>query len=237
MDYWERKNKLFKYTEGVRQFFPLALEQLDTMARIIEKYTPSVSTFLDLGCGDGFVGYFIQGLFPNAHGVFLDGSSEMIKKAEARRKSANATYAVQNFGEATWQESLGTSSSFDLVVSGFSIHHIENREKKRLYSDIFSLLKTDGLFLNLEHVSSPSEQLEELFSELFEDKMMEYQRSIGQEKTREEIHEIYHDPDHKVLNKLESVEVQCEWLREIGFSEVDCYLKIFELALFGGVKR
>jgi hypothetical protein len=32
------------------------------------------------------------------------------------------------------------------------------------------------------------------------------------------------------------VEVQCQWLRQIGFGHVDCYLKIFELALFGGLR-
>ncbi|SPE57295.1 hypothetical protein SBV1_270094 [Verrucomicrobia bacterium] len=30
---------------------------------------------------------------------------------------------------------------------------------------------------------------------------------------------------------------QCQWLREIGFENVDCYFKVFELALFGGTKR
>ncbi len=29
---------------------------------------------------------------------------------------------------------------------------------------------------------------------------------------------------------------QCDWLREIGFIHVDCYLKYFELAVFAGIK-
>ena len=41
--------------------------------------------------------------------------------------------------------------------------------------------------------------------------------------------------NHK-SNILATVEKQCDWLLEIGFQEVDCYMKIFELALFGGVK-
>ena len=32
------------------------------------------------------------------------------------------------------------------------------------------------------------------------------------------------------------VESQCQWLRETGFQEVDCFFKTFELALFGGRK-
>jgi len=30
------------------------------------------------------------------------------------------------------------------------------------------------------------------------------------------------------------VEVQCEWLRDAGFIDVDCFFKAFELAIFGG---
>ncbi len=31
-------------------------------------------------------------------------------------------------------------------------------------------------------------------------------------------------------------QTQCDWLREIGFEQVDMYFKIPELAIFGGVK-
>jgi tRNA (cmo5U34)-methyltransferase len=37
-------------------------------------------------------------------------------------------------------------------------------------------------------------------------------------------------------NKLASVEAQLEWLREIGFEDVDRYWKWLELAVFGGIK-
>ncbi len=49
--------------------------------------------------------------------------------------------------------------------------------------------------------------------------------------------EIDHDPYHKKLNSLESVDKQCDCLREIGFSALDCHMKTFELALFGGIKN
>jgi len=47
MKYWDRKEKLFKYIDGVRQFFPLAKEQLDTISRLIEKFNSNINTFLD----------------------------------------------------------------------------------------------------------------------------------------------------------------------------------------------
>lgn len=236
MRYWDRKEKLFKYIEGVRQFFPLASEQLDVIARLVAKFTPDLHAFLDLGCGDGYLGHFIYQLYPEARGVFMDISEEMVNKARVKDYQGKSTFVVQDFASPDWFSSFQNENKFDLILSGYSIHHIDHSEKQRLYQDIFSLLNPGGLFLNLEHVSSPSEILEETFDELFLDGMSEYQKHIGKEKTREEIKETYHDPNHKALNKLASVEIQCRWLREIGFSNVDCYMKLFELALFGGTK-
>ena len=236
MNYWERKEKLFRYVGGPRQFFPLSREALDAIARILGKNEINVQSFLDLGCGDGYMGYFIHELYPNARGVFLDISSGMIDKAKERDVNSKFEFIVNDFGKDNWAESIKPLEKFDLVVSGFAIHHIESNKKRRLYNDIYELLNPAGFFFNLEHVSSPTVKLEEIFTDLFDDARMDYHKYIKDEKTKEEIVEIYHDPEHKNLNKLESVENQCQWLREIGFKEVDCYLKVFELALFGGQK-
>ena len=42
-------------------------------------------------------------------------------------------------------------------------------------------------------------------------------------------------PD-KDANILAPVEDQCVWLRNNGYENVDCYLKVMELAVFGGQK-
>jgi ubiquinone/menaquinone biosynthesis C-methylase UbiE len=236
MKYWDKKDKLVKYVEGVRQFFPLASDQLEVISRVIRKFNPRVRNFMDLGCGDGFLDRFIHQEYPDASCVFVDISEEMINKARQMSKNANTAFVVKDFGEADWQDSIPGSKEFDLIISGYAIHHIENPLKKRLYKEIFNLLNRGGLFLNLEHVSSPSPQINEMFKDLFLDCMADYHESIRDTKSIDELASIYDDPEHKINNKLESVEVQCRWLEEIGFANVDCYLKIFELALFGGTK-
>jgi hypothetical protein len=55
-------------------------------------------------------------------------------------------------------------------------------------------------------------------------------------KTRQEIEEVYYQRPDKTENILAPVETQCQWLRDIGFQDVDCFFKVFELALFGGRK-
>jgi hypothetical protein len=56
-------------------------------------------------------------------------------------------------------------------------------------------------------------------------------------KTRQEVADELYRRDDKAANILGRVEQQCEWLHNIGFQDVDCYFKIFELALFGGRKQ
>jgi tRNA (cmo5U34)-methyltransferase len=56
----------------------------------------------------------------------------------------------------------------------------------------------------------------------------------GSTKRREEVaDEFVHRPD-KQANILAPVEHQCAWLHEIGYVDVDCHFKSFELAVFGG---
>ncbi len=237
MKYWDKKEKLSKYTDDIRWFFPLAGDQLELISRIIEKFNPGIKTFLDLGCGDGFLGHFIHQEFPESNGVFMDISEEMIKKARKKGTDQRSEYVIGDFGKPGWRDLISGSHKFDLVISGYAIHHISNQKKRRLYRDIYEILNPKGLFLNLEHVSSPSAQIQEMFTELFLDRMSDYHESINDVKSMEELYTIYQDPEHKELHQLEAFDIQCKWLEDIGFSNVDCYLKIFELALFGGTKN
>ena len=61
-------------------------------------------------------------------------------------------------------------------------------------------------------------------------------KGVATGKTRQQVDEEYYSRPDKAANLLAPVESQCKWLREIGFVDVDCYLKVFELALFGGLK-
>jgi tRNA (cmo5U34)-methyltransferase len=232
--YWKRKQSVEHYLSGVRKSFPLVNEQIDTILRMINYFNPNIESFLELGCGDGFLGKIISHEY-GIEGTYLDCSEEMINKAK-QNIGGKAKFIVQDFGDDEWTNSLKSKDRFDLIISGFAIHHLADNKKIRLYQDVYNLLNSNGIFLNLEHVKSATEPLEEIFQDLFNDCLTSYHQSIGEQKTKAEIKELYHDPEHRALNKLSMTEDQCVWLRNTGFKNVDCYLKIFELALIGGTK-
>jgi len=235
---WKQKELSDRYLEIVRAAIPLAAVQIDVLLTLIAKLKTNVSSFLDLGCGDGVLGRAILAKYPKARGVFLDFSDAMIRAAQAKRpkRKARLFFVKEDFGRSGWVRSVSRQGPFDLVVSGLSIHHQSDRKKKEIYTDIFHLLRPGGLFLNLEHVESATPRVKKVFDEVFVDSIYERLHRIDPSLDRGQVETKYYRNPLKEANILAPVETQCRWLRRIGFTDVDCYFKIFELALLGGLR-
>ena len=235
---WQTQEVAQGFLDGVRGAVPLAGEQIDCILRIIQTTQSKVSNFLDLGCGDGILGKAIARKYPHCQGVFLDLSAIMLKAAEGNlsHNYDNYQFLLEDFGQRQWLKSVQDKAPFNIIVSGFAIHHLPDTRKYELYQEIYQLLQPGGLFLNLEHIASQSQLGESLFDELFIDNLYAFHQQQGSNQSRREIGNQYYHRHDKNANILSLVETQCNWLREIGFRDVDCFLKIFEIALFGGIR-
>jgi SAM-dependent methyltransferase len=234
---WQSAEVALDFLEGMRGAIPLAGEQIDVMLRLMGAALPTVDRFLDLGCGDGVLGRALFSRYPDAQGVLLDFSEPMLEAARQKVRASNAVFIAQDYGLPEWVRAVEAYAPFDAIVSGYSIHHQSDSRKRELYEAIHGLLKPGGVFINIEHVSSPSPWLEALGDEVFIDSMMAYNARQGISKPREAVAQEFRTRPHKEANILAPVEIQLQWLREIGFQQVDCYLKIFELAVFGGLRE
>lgn len=234
---WQTEDHSRGYLEGVRGAIPLADRQIEVMLTVIRSFCPDLHCMLDLGCGDGILGRAVLGCFPDVRAIFLDFSTPMIEAAERKIPAGDSVKIVKaDYGSPEWLRALDQTSDFDLIVSGFSIHHQPDTRKRALYAEIFNLLSPGGLFLNLEHVASPTRAIQSMFDEYFVDHIFAYHNLSDKTVTREQVAQNYYERSDKKENILASLELQCEWLRKIGFQDVDCFFKIFELALFGGRK-
>jgi SAM-dependent methyltransferase len=221
-----------------RSAIPLAQEQISVMMSILKSRSQPIENFLDLGCGDGILGAAILGTYPKSHGVLADFSEPMLEQAHEQLKDYAGQLVFENldYGDPAWVTRMQSYGPFDAIVSGYSIHHQPDARKRPIYEEIYSLLKPGGWFINIEHIAAASELATDLFNNHIIDARYAMEQHSGGAKTRQEISDIFMKRPDKDANILLSMDIQCNWLHEIGYEEVDCYFRIYELAVFGGQK-
>lgn len=221
-----------------RAALPLAQEQLGVMLALLSTRPEPVRRFMDIGCGDGVLGATVLGQYPQSQGVLLDFSAPMLE--QARKNLAHAANQVTlldlDYGDPAWVNVVREHGPFDAIVSGFSIHHQTDERKREIYTEIFNLLAPGGWFINVEHVASAAVTSIDLFENFVIDQRYAIDQKSGGSQTRDQIAADFHSRPDKAANILAPTETQCQWLREIGYQEVDCYFKIYELAVFAGKK-
>lgn len=227
-------NRFLSYRAAI----PLAQEQLMVMMSVLKTRTEPVNNFLDLGCGDGILGATLLGEYPAAHGVLADFSEPMLVQAREQLKDFAGQLDFMNldYGDKAWVNRMQAFGPFDAIVSGYSIHHQPDVRKREIYAEIHALLKPGGWFINVEHVSSAAELNVDLFEKHYTSARYNIEKQNGGTRPLQEIEHEYKTRPDKAANILAPVDLQCDWLREIGYQDVDCYMRIYELAVFGGRK-
>ena len=105
---------------------------------------------------------------------------------------------------------LTVDGGFDVVVTGFAVHHVADDRKRALYAEAAALLAPGGLFANVEVVQSATPALHAAFL-----------TAIGRDAD---------DPE----DRLAPVEPQLAWLRDAGLVDVDCLWRWRGMALLAG---
>jgi len=229
---WKSGELARQFLRGVRGAIPLAQTQIEVMLQLLATRRRPLRRFLDLGCGDGVLGAAILDTYPKANGVFVDFSKPMLEACRARLAGRPVTTSLLDYGKRAWVNEVRPLGPFDAIVSGFSIHHQPDTRKRQLYDEIYRLLARDGWFVNIEHVAPASATTKMLF----EQQMVEGIHRLQPKLSRATVRRRYVNRADKAANILAPVEEQCRWLRTIGFADVDCYFRIYELAVFGGRK-
>ena len=227
-------NRFLSYRAAI----PLAQQQIGVMMSILKARQEPVEIFLDLGCGDGILGAAILGEYSSAKGVLVDFSEPMLDQARDQLKEHGDRLAFENldYGDPAWMSAMQAYPPFDAIVSGYSIHHQPDTRKRSIYEEIYSLLKPGGWFVNIEHVSSAAQLNIDLFEHHYVTARYAIEKQNGGRRTFEQLADEYKNRPDKDANLLAPVELQCDWLRQIGYVEADCYFRIYELAVFAGRK-
>lgn len=173
---------------------------------------------LDIGAGTGVLSMRVAAAHPEAELVLLDGAPAMLERAKAALGDRASTHV------ADFRDPL-PAGPFDAVVSALAIHHLDDEGKRDLFGRVHAALTPGGVFVNAEHVAGPTPWLEARYQAWHRD------ASAALGTTPEEWAAAQERMSH---DRLAPVEPQLAWLREAGFSDVDCIFKDHGFAVMVG---
>ena len=129
-----------RYTDVMDSMVPHYRKLSKSMLGLLpEPFNPE--KVLDLGCGNGNVSMLSTTLYPHAHHHLVDASEEMIQLCKKRFSGTPMTYD-QNF----FQSLQLSPNTYDLVLAGFSLHHLTAGEKELFFANLCPALTTKGIF-------------------------------------------------------------------------------------------
>ena len=235
---WKDPAVVSTFIRETRGGVPYALDQLAVMVRVIAAGQRPVRRILDVGCGSGVVTAAMLARFADAQAVLVDFSEPMLAAARTALAAVDPPprFVSADLADPAWVESLRGEAPFDAIASSYAIHHLTDARKRALYGELYGLLAPGGVFVNVEHVASAGTWGEALSDALMVDTSVAQLQSRGESTSRDEVAARFATRPDKHANILAPLETQCGWLRDIGFTDVDCFFKVMELAVFGGRK-
>jgi tRNA (cmo5U34)-methyltransferase len=200
---WSDPAKVDEYVGRVARLAP----RLAGEAALVEILPAAVERVLDLGCGDGRLTALVLEARPDVvEAIAVDSSPPMLERARARFAD-DVRVQVEHHD---LDEPITEFGSFDVIVSGFAVHHLVDERKVALLHEIAAQLTKGGVYANLEVVASPTPELH-----------AEFRRAIEREAD---------DPEDRLVD----VETQLGWMRQAGLEHVDCMWKWRGFALLSG---
>ncbi len=125
----------------------MAHEQIKQHLRAyFSQYRPDAFSVLDLGCGDASVlSDVLQGrAVVNYSGVDLSAAALEIAVQNTQKSSLNARFAI---GDLKSFDTVIESQTFDVIVAGFSLHHLSADEQYDFFQRCRSVLNDKGILI------------------------------------------------------------------------------------------
>jgi ubiquinone/menaquinone biosynthesis C-methylase UbiE len=163
---WKDAEVAHRFLDERRRAIPLGDEQVAVLLRLARQFVPQPGRVIDLGCGDGFLARAVLSGFPTAHTLLIDHSEPMLRRAHEAMSPFSGRYEIHHGDLSESLRGVIGDGPFDLIVSGYAIHHLPTARKRSLYREIFDLLRPGGLFVNIEHVASATPELEAVYDEV-----------------------------------------------------------------------
>jgi tRNA (cmo5U34)-methyltransferase len=214
------------YSQRDPAWMPDFEEIFSLVPEILSRHIQAEGKTLDIGAGTGNLTRTVLEKMPDHFITMTDFSENMLGYAPYVLKDFPDRYETIaiDFFEMEFNE-----NSFDGAISSFAIHHARGEGQfLKLYKDIYSWLKPQGVFVCCDVVDGNSAVL----SLLNEENWLSFLGDSGFEiGDVEKILSNYHREDSPI-----SLTRHLDLLRTAGFGTVDVVWKRYNFAVYVGVK-
>ncbi len=179
---------------------------------------------IDLGAGTGLFSYHVRRNFKQAYFLLYDSAPEMLNAAKNRFKNSEGQI---EFLEGDLRN-LDDERKFDVAVSSLAIHHLDDIEKQRLFSTVYTKLRTPGVFINIDQIKAPTRRTGDLYWSTWIEYVREHKGD--EEQLNASIRRrTQYDKDALLVDQI-------RWLSDAGFTDVDCIYKYYFVGVFYALK-
>lgn len=219
------------FDEEALEFDSIILKLIPYYNEMVEALVSSISydydskfNVIDLGCGTGTILKIIKERYPNAVLTAVDISEYMIELTKHKLSNAeNITYYVDDF------YNFDFTKEYNVVVSSLALHHLVNDDdKKMFYKKIYNSLSTGGIFINADVVLGTSNTIQKMY-------MSKWIQYMNKYVSMEEIEQKW-IPTYKEEDRPTTMMNHIDWLKEIGFNDIDIVWKYYNFCVYSGMK-
>jgi len=213
---------------------PARAERFQLLCDLFPFSTDATVTILDVGAGYGPVSKFILDQYAHATCIAQDGSEPMLQRGRQIMASYGARftpYQSDLFDKHWLPQQFGP---FDAAVSSSCLHNLRDFQRiSEIYGDIRTHLKPGGVFLNLDLFNAPTSELQQRYVRVTAARRQ--RAGASREDIAAMLQRARQTPAHAPTNAFPAnLDQHLAALKSAGFTEVDCFWKDLQRAVFGG---
>jgi SAM-dependent methyltransferase len=136
------------------RYLPAREARFAVMFDAVEALLPPEFVALDLGSGPGSLSQRLVERFPQARVIAVDQDPVLRAMAQGALGDlgGRVRWVDANLREPSWRERIGVQS-VDVALSTTALHWLPPAQLVRLYTELGTLIRRDGLFLNGDHMA------------------------------------------------------------------------------------
>ncbi len=212
------------YDRGHRRSVPCFEEFYGAVLERIPADRGESFRVLDLGAGTGLLGAMVGRAFPNAEITLVDVSGKMLDVARSRlsdEPDGRFTFHLMNYAKEL------LPGEYEVVVSALSLHHVEDGAKRKVFREVHRVLADGGVFINADQVPGEATGSEAGHHESHEPRHAR-EKGAGGEDVSSAL--------HRMETHESSLEDQLAWMRNAGFTAVECRYENERFVVYSGRK-